>query len=318
MFVFLPLGWFQPVPALPVWYAIHLALVPIVCVLMWKQFFPRGGPIELIACVALVGMCNGTFTTFAFAQTNFAALLAVLLFWRRRNAMAGGAWISVAFFVKPLLGLVAADPLLGRRWRVLAGLLVCTLALLAASAVAFGPGTFAAYFTRDPVGVKPNWIYSQPTNQSLLGLVLRLTGDACSGLSCVTHPIFLAGALVLGVVTFGLAIGLERIREPEWAISLLLLLAMIVYPVSQLFYSILLIPPALLAWRERERVVGGAWTVSIVVGTVFALAAVEGGETTVLGTLLLWGTMALVAAGIVRGGGWPLRPAAAVIDAGDR
>jgi hypothetical protein len=85
-----------------------------------------------------------------------------------------------------------------------------------------------------------------------------------------------------------LAIALTRSREHEWTIALFLLLALIVYPVSQLFYTVMLLPPVLLVWRRRELVPGGGAGASIVLGLVFALTAYDRGRESIHAFLLMW------------------------------
>jgi hypothetical protein len=298
MFLFWPLGWFDRPAALALWYAFHVVVLGVDVVLLWKIFFPRGKSVELAACAALVCLAHGTLLTFHFAQTNFVALLAVLLFWPRRETAWGGLWAAVAVLVKPFLAVLALDLLVRARWRALAGLLAATTALVLASVVAFGPRTFADYLAGDPLAAKPDWIYDEPTNQSLLGWILRTTGTECSGTGCVAHPAFLAAAAAVGGITLALGIGLAR-AHADWALALYLLCGLLVYPVSQLFYSVLLIPPVLLAWSHRAQIGGGAWTVAALAGAVYALCALENGRATVAAYGLLWAAMALVATGWV-------------------
>jgi hypothetical protein len=288
MFLFWPLGRLDPTAAIVPWYLFQCVAAALAVTLLWRIFVPGEGVIGWIACATLVCACYGTETTTSYAQTNFVALLAVLLFWRRRDTIAGGVWTSVAFFVKPFLLGLTLLPLIGRKWRTIAGALASAAALMLASALAFGRHTFFSYFARDPIHAKPDWIYHQVTNQSLLGLVSRMTHATCSGMACVTNPIFLGCAALLGATTLWLGARLQRAGEEEWALSLYLLLALIVYPVSQMFYSVFLIPPALLIWREHERVRGGPWSASIAIATVYALASLRDGEATVFAYLLMW------------------------------
>lgn len=309
MFLFWPLGAFEPRAALPWWYAFHAAALGFGVVLLKRAFFASGGAVEWLACAVLALAIHGTETTFRFSQTNFVALAVILLLWRARRSVWGGAWTAVALFVKPFLAVLALQPLLARRGRVLLGAGITAVALMLAAAVAFGPDTMLAWFTRDPAAAKPYWIYDQPTNQSLLGMVLRITRDECGGGSCMTYPPFLAGAAVLALATLVIGWRLERAGEEEWTLSLLLLLGLLLYPVSQVFYSVLILPPALLLWRERERLPGGAWAAAALVGAVFWLAALEDGLWTGHAYLLLWGVMA--AAGFALKRARPAAPAVA-------
>jgi hypothetical protein len=307
MFLFLPLGWFEPRQALPWWYAFQASALVLVVFLLWRIFFARGGRVELMGCALLVAVSYGTYTTFRFSQTTFVALLAVLLFWRRRNAAGGGAWLPVAISVKPFLAVLALEPVLARRWRVLAGALLSAGAISLGAALAFGPGSFAEYLGGEHLGAKPAWIYDQPTNQSLLGLVLRSCGARCAGAECVSHPLFVSAALLVGATTLALGWRLQRARREAWALSLYLLMALLVYPVSQVFYSVVLIPPMLVAWEQRGRVAGGASSASITLALVSALTTLANGRATVFAVLLLWIVMMLVGLRLVQGGGWPVR-----------
>lgn len=300
MFLFWPLGLADPAAALPWWYGLQVLAAVASVFLLRRLFFPGGGPAEWLACAALLCATHGTYETFHFSQTNFVALLLVLLFWGRNGTAAGGAWLASAVFVKPFIALLAFGPLIGRQWRAVLGFGLATVALLVASGLAFGGDALAGWLDWDRIQAKPQWIYSQPTNQSLLGLVLRSTRTACRGLECLTHPIFVSGAAVLAAATTALAVPLARAREHEWTTALFLLFALIVYPVSQLFYTVLLLPPALLAWTRRDRVPGGGPALAVVLGLVFALAALDRGRASVFAYLLMWGVIAAMGLVLVR------------------
>ncbi len=295
MFLFWPLGWFELHAALALWYALHLAALAACVPLLRRIFFPGGGSVELAACATLVALAPGTLLTVQFAQTNFVALLALLLFWGRRETAGGGAWAAVALFVKPFLAVLALGPLLERRRRALAGFLIAVALLTLASIVAFGPRTCADYVLRGPLGVKPDWIYFERTNQSLLGWLLRLAQPDCSGAACVRYPPFVAAAALLGGVTLLQGIRLARAGRGEWALCLLLVAALLAYPVSQVFYSLLLVPVMLLFWRCRDRLPGGAPAVALGAGLVLALCAYDGGDATVAAFGTTWAALALVA-----------------------
>jgi hypothetical protein len=290
MFVFWPLGSFsEPMAALPLWYGLILLSVVATIFLLWGIFSPNGGVVEWLGCMALVLTLHGAYSTFHYSQTSFFALLAFLLYWKYRRSWAGGLWAPTSVFVKPFLAVLAAGPVLARRWRVITGMLISGTVLTAAAAVAFGPGSFVDFVAKDQVGEKPDWIYSEPTNQSLLGLVLRVTDAECRGTDCVTNPVFLVGATLLALATLILGFGLQRVKEEDCASTLFLLLAMTIYPVSQLFYSVLLIPLGLLVWQRRERLAGGPWSISVLLAMVCALAAMDRGRATVLAFILLLG-----------------------------
>ncbi len=295
MFLFLPLGWFELGHALAFWYALQLALLAANVLLLWRIFFPGGRILELAACAALVFACHGTLSTLGHAQTTFMGLMALLLFWRTRHRFAGGFWACLAMLVKPFLGVVAVCLLLARRWRALSGLVAWTVVLSLASAAVFGAAVFLDFFLRRHAAPKPPWIFSETSNQSMLGYVLRVTESSCeTAADCVTNPVFLALAFGLAAATILLGRAVVRARE-DWTVSLLLLAALLLYPVSQSFYSLFLIPLVLVVWRDRAELPGGAATAGLVGSSVYALGALSDGRTTVLATALLWSTMAWLA-----------------------
>jgi antitoxin component YwqK of YwqJK toxin-antitoxin module len=284
MFLFLPLGWFSQRGALIFWHALHLGLLGLAVLLLWQLFFKRKDWIGLAACSALAVLAYGTRSTMSYAQTTFAALVAVLGFWRFRDRPFGGVWLAAALFVKPLLGFLILGPLLARRWRVVATFAGAAAALLVASAVAFGSSTFTHYFA--PTGHKPAWIYSELTNQSALGFFLRRTEAVCLGAECVMNPWFVVTALLIGGITVALVVRLSRGagQHGEWSVALLLTCALIIYPVSQVFYSVLLLPVWLLIFRSQKRRVDHL----ILVLLCFGLCSVNGGTWTFGAYLITW------------------------------
>ena len=306
MFLFLPLGWFDLRTAQALWYVMHAGILAFDVLLLWRIFFPRGSAIELAACATLASIAHGTLLTLQFSQTSFAALLALLLFWRRRRTGAAGLWVAVGIFVKPFLAVLGLSLLAGARWRALAALAASAAALTLAAFVVFGPRTFADYVAGDEAHAKPGWIYSQDTNQSVLGLVLRASGTRCAGTGCVTNPFYLAAAAALAAITLPLGLKLAPDHD-EWTAALFLLLALLVYPVSQSFYSVLLMPLLLLAWRYRDRVLGGAWTMTALATIVYVLCVFGDGNTTVAAFAVLWAAMTIIGIRLVQGRGWPLR-----------
>jgi hypothetical protein len=294
MFVFLPLGWMtDPLTAMRAWYGAHLVLLLVSAVLLWRVFFPRGNAVELLACAVLLVIPQGTLVTLYFAQTTFLALLTLLLFRLQRPSWAAGLWVVLAVLVKPFLVVLALPLLAARAWRPLLGMVAATVGASAAGLLAFGAGSFERYFRSEFVLDKPGWIYDQPTNQSALGLVLRLTRAECEGAGCLSHPLYVLVALAVTALTLPLGFRLAR-RHEDVALALFLLLALLVYPVSQSFYSVLLVPLLLVALARAGDLPGGAWTVALLAGGVIALTGIDWGAWTAVGYLLLWVVFALL------------------------
>lgn len=297
IFLFLPLGLMTLHTAAAVWYAAMIAVLGVNVFLLWRGFLPGTRTFGLVVTAALALGIFGTRSTFDFAQDNFLTLLALLLFWRGRDRFWGGIALAFGMLVKPFLGGLLLYLLLRRRWRPVVG----AAAGLAASAVvtlaAYGWAPFASYM--DPAHYRrlPPWVYTEESNQSLLATVLRLSpGGAPVGPSPMTQPVFVGLAVLLTGVT---AWGIWRSRESrdDWAVAAALLLALLIYPASQMFYCVLLLIPFLLVWSDRRVVPGGARAVALSVGVLYGLMDYRGGRFVFVATLALWvAAMALMAA----------------------
>jgi hypothetical protein len=298
MFLFAPLGWFEPHAAIALWYALQLAATAGAAAVMARVFLPGGGLVAVAACAAMVLVCHGTLATFVFAQTNGVALLALALFWPRRDGGAGGAWLALAALTKPFLAALAGVSLLAGRWRVPVGACAAAAALTLAALGAFGRRTFADYLAMNQMA-KPDWIFREAPTQSLLSLVLRATGAPCGGLGCLAQPWFVTGAVLVVGVTLALVWALRR-SEPELAHALALAAVLLLYPLSGLSYSVLLIPALLALWRIRDRLPGGPWTAAVAVAAIFALAELHDGTETVFAFAAAW--LVLAAAGLAARG----------------
>lgn len=271
MFLFLPLGWLDWSSALAFWYALHAGLLTIAVVLLHRSVFRERTLVELGVCAAVILMVSATVHTVAYAQTTFALLVAFLLFWRSRRTASGGAWLSVAVFVKPFIVVLLLLPLFRRWWPVLHGFLGTTAALMLASLAVFGPKTVTDYFIGSQRGNKPDWIFSEETNQSLLGLILRHTEPSCAGTDCVLLPAFIVLAAMMGALTLFLLLRRPGVGD-ELTATAALLLGLILYPVSQSFYSLLLVVPLLMLWRERGTIPLGQWVATGVIVTTLLIA----------------------------------------------
>lgn len=283
IFLFWPLGWFELPTALALWSAFLVAVMVASILLLWRGFFARGSVVELLGCATLVGAAQGTWENVNYSQTTFVALLALLLYWKRRDGIGAGAWVAIASLVKPFMCILIFVPLFGRLWRVVSSFAITIVVLALLSIAAVGWRTFADYLMLGPVGAKPDWIFSELINQSLLGLILRASHTKNCGSMCITNPVFMTVATMLGGITLLAGWRMARACD-EWALSLWLLLALLIYPVSQVCYSVLLIPPLLLVWRERERIVGGPWPVALGTGVVYGLMV----NAAVFAYLALW------------------------------
>lgn len=256
MFLFMPLGWFGLQTAHWLWYVFSVGVLVANIILLWRIFLRGSGRGGLLLVAALVFTLKATSMTVYFAQTNFIVLLMLLLFWHERGRRRSGIWLALGISTKPVLAILPMYLVLRRNWRVLASTLAALAVISSLAVLTFGPQTSFSYFTSNPIG---HYFYDDPINASLLGAVLHLTGGNAS--SPLLQPVFVLLSLLLTAVTGWLVFRLDA-DHADWALSLTLVLALLVYPATLEHYSLLLIAPLLLFWAHRRQFSGGVWSIA--------------------------------------------------------
>jgi hypothetical protein len=287
MLLFLPLGWLDPQSALLLWYLVNTIVLILDIFLLWRIFLVQSGRIGLAWIAALVLLCAATLSTIAYAQTNGIVLLLLLLFWRDRRLLRAGIWLAIGLCVKPIVAFVLLYLLLRRRWRLIGSTLgmLATIALL--TVLVFGPSTFLSYLTANPAAKKvPYTLYVESVNQSLLATILRATGDSFSSASPITQPIFVAPALFLAVITSALIYRMPA-KADDWALAFTIPFALLLYPAALVHYSLLLLLPLLLLWRERGQLPISSWGVVAFIALEYGLIG-RGGSGVFLAVMLSW------------------------------
>jgi hypothetical protein len=286
MLLFWPLGLFPRATSLMIWYGVNVVALIAATVLLCRSFFGELRALPLLATGGLLLSCYGTLSTVRFAQTTFVCLLFVAASGLEADRLRAGVFAALAFFVKPFAGLLAVPALFARERRTLAGGVLAVLASSAVAFVAFGGEAFLGYFLLDHAANKPSWIFAEQTNQSVLGLTLRVLDASCEGSACVRFAPFVALFVVGLAMTAWLTTRI--LGESDLAKTLWLAFALLFYPVSQVFYSVLLVWVALVSWRRGEPQKVGWLVHATLLGTMFGLAAAQDGRFTVLAYGLAW------------------------------
>jgi hypothetical protein len=252
MFLFMPLGWFDYQTAALLWYIVHTAIFVLSVVMLWQLFFKKAGLLGFLLTAALVVMFASVPQVFVYGQTTFLVLLMMLLFWQYRRRTQGGIWLAIGILTKPLVGVLLLFTFLRGQWRSL----LATLGFLAVTSVLalllFGSTTFFSYVTLNPATSGPTHLYTEPSVQSLLGTILRVTHYDFSGSSPLRNPLFIVIASVLVLVTLWLVYRQDVVSD-EIALSLLLALGLLIYPATIAHYSMLLLPSVFAVWSLQKQ-----------------------------------------------------------------
>ena len=269
------------------WYLL-IGTALVACIVALRQtFFPDGGQVELAMVAALVLLYRPTYLTFAFGQTSFLTLLALIAFWRTRDRPVSGVLLAAGTLVKPIFAFFVLYPLLRRNWRALATAAATGGLLTVIALVLFGPQVFITYFTSNPVGRAPSWLYTLHENQSLLSAMLRLSHyDGVHGNPLLYPPFLIAAALIVGL-TIWAVVRLPRERG-ELALALMVPAALLIYPQSLDHYAMLLLVPLFYIWTQRAELELSTGFVVALLTAEYGLVRYDLGAIETVATLSVW------------------------------
>jgi hypothetical protein len=148
----------------------------------------------------------------------------------------------------------------------------------------------------------PSYYFGTFVNQSLLGASLRLFPYHMPLFGPPTHnPLYLASALIVGLISVWTVVRQpESEQGEEAAFTLLILMGMLIYPwtISN-YYVLLLVPMGFLWARRSDRPVGLIWTI-VLLSAVYPITYFRNGLYSIVATLLLWGTITVIAVDGIR------------------
>ena len=282
-----PIGLLSLRPAAFCWYLI-LGTALVACIIALRRtFFPDGSGIELGMVAALVLLFRPTYLTFAFGQTSFLMLLALIALWRTRDRPLSGVFLAAGTLVKPVFAFFVLYPLLRRNWRAVAVAAATGGLLSLITLLLFGPQVFVTYFTSNPVGRAPSWLYILHENQSLLSAMLRLAHwDGVHGAPLLYPPFLIAAALIVGL-TIWAALRLPRERG-ELALALMVPAALLIYPQSLDHYAMLLLVPLFYIWTHHaEHELSTGFAVALLTAE-YGIIRYDLGAIETLATISVW------------------------------
>lgn len=249
-------------------------LAAVGCVaLLWRLFDARRSVDGVMATAALFLLFRPTLSTFGFAQTTFLLFACILAYQRSPGPWKRGLWLGLGTVIKPIAAILALDLLLQRRFR---SLVACALPVIGGLAVFIalqGPEGLAKYVQRNPLSEEiAGTFFTEDVNQSLLATLLRLRGGL-PGARPVLYPPFLIASFVLTLIS-ALVVARQRSGNQNLGLAIWIPLALLLYPGSLGHYSVLLLLPMALLWRDSQEIPGGtaalSWVYAIVFGLVWA------------------------------------------------
>lgn len=250
MLLFLPLGFIRdPRYAWYGWSALQLGAA-VASTLLLVRLGPRGRDLRTVVPIAAaVAALWATTATFHLGQTHFLLLLSLLAFAAGRDRFRGGFALGLAILVKPIALVVALESVLRRRRRALVALAVTAAASTLLAYAVFGAKLVSGYALRG-AGPVPSELFRMPSNQSLLGLLVR-RGWIAPEANPLADPLYLAPALLMIAAAAAVLIR-RRARAPALEIAFLLAVALVVYPQTLDHYAVLLLPAIVTLSGRKE------------------------------------------------------------------
>jgi hypothetical protein len=312
--LFMPLAGFDSLSeATRFWYLILLSGFVGAIVLTWQIFMRRLGVLGLPLAAATILVFAPTAATLDLGQTNALLLCAGLLVVAAASRWSAGVWIVIGGMVKPFFLFLALPYLVRREWRPLAAALATGIGVLALTAVVIGPRVLIDY-ARGGHDFS-NYPFTQSVNASLTGLLARFpwAGGGPGGfkLQPMENPYFLTVALAVIIVTIWL-VHHRDVVPGDMAVSLMVPVALMIYPASLGHYSLMLIVPLMVIWSRREQFGLGDGAFGALLLTSFVIAGFDGGKFDAFANGLIWAVLVVMAYGLIR------RPAPEMTRAGGR
>jgi hypothetical protein len=195
-------------------------------------------------------------------------LLALLIAAASERPALRGISLGLAIVVKPIAAILLIDVLLRRQWRTFVAVLVPPAVAFAVFLLIQGWPGLVRYLERDRNDIAFAY-YESFFNQSLLGVLLRWF-ESPPLVRPIFFPPYLAFAGILTIVTVTvLARWPEKLASHR--LGYVLVLALLVYPGTQMYYSVWLLVPLGLLWQERESLRGGRWAAPLAIALAFGL-----------------------------------------------
>lgn len=268
--LFWPFGFLPFQASMAAWYFVQGGAL-VACAFLFRKLWDEARSwLGLLVAMAIFFSWHSTQSTLFYGQTNFLIMLAMLGMVHVPSPIWRGIYLGLAIIVKPIAAILVIDLALRRQWRSL-------LAMLVPPVIAFGlflliqgwPGLLS-YRNRPPTeGVAAYPYYIGTANQSLLGVLLRWLEVAP-----FDRPVFYLPFIVLaGLLTVVSVAVLARLPSDAapLGIGYVLTLALLVYPGTQMYYSLWLLVPFALLWRQRSSLPGGSWVAPLVIALAYGL-----------------------------------------------
>jgi hypothetical protein len=293
----LPLVHLRLSMALAIWTAINVGAGCAAMVIILRELGVRTRAWLVLPTLCLSLLSGPTTAILVTGQFTGLLMLPMTLAWRharRQHWTAAGGWLGAIISVKPFLGLFLPYIVLVRQWTAMRRCISVAAALFVCGLLFWGRGETLAWIAALR---NVHWVWGA-MNGSLQAIVVRAFTETPYFRPAIVAPslvlpLWIAGSIMIGALTFRTAL-----RSVDHAFAAMVLGALLISPLGQVYYLWLALPPCLALWRHARPWV--LWPGLACAAIPVMLPAIGGREspllTLTLGSVYTWGTLLLWAA----------------------
>ena len=274
MFIFAPLGWLDIRPSAALWYVVQMIFMLLCIYTAWKLFGQKEGLDGLLFVSVMVITIDSSFVTVSVAQLNFMMLLMTLLALKDRALPRAGLWLGLGIIIKPISAILLVYFLLKKQWKTLITTILVLFGLSILTILTYGLENYVPYFTNNPTTRSPDWLFFESGYQSLFSITVKATNFDFDSGTPLLQPIFLIPALLLTLFTLVLVYRIKGKDSETVLYALTLIMALLMYPATQVHYGVLLLIPVFILWEHQS--ILGVWPSIGVITLIYCGSALGG------------------------------------------
>jgi alpha-1,2-mannosyltransferase len=267
---FAPLGLFSFDTAHVIWMVFNLFIVIGCIYLIYDQAFKEDKLVGIMLASILLFLLPDARYTIRCSQTNFIALFHLLLMYKYSDRKIGGIFLSLAVFTKPYMAILIFYFIYKKNWSAIIYFIITSLVLACITASLFGISPFITYITDNAYHRMPLYAFSETTNQSLNGFLIRMN-IIPPGVSMEYKLIATLILIFTGIYMAYVA----RKKLYEYIMPVLLLVGLLVYPGTLQHYGIVVLFVLVLFLYKKSNLWSYLYWNAIIIGVFYALDRVS-------------------------------------------
>ena len=264
---FAPLGFLSYKPAMICWSIVNVCFAFGSIYFIYDLFFRKYKLNGLILVTTLFLFLKPVLDTISFLQTNFIVLFYLLLIKKYSDKKIAGVFVALAMFTKPYMAVLLVFFVLKKKWNTVIYFLLSSIIIAGLTLLFFGSDPFKSYLTNSPIHRMPLWLFSEPINQSLHAVLLRL-----NLISVDKSYIYVAISVGIALLSTRYLLLLTKRRLYDYILPYLLLIGLLIYPGTLSYYGVSLLFIIFQFFEEEKPLGFNPYVTTVAVAVLFYLS----------------------------------------------